>query len=120
MAVAHRVDLIAIGNAAASRETDKLAMELVKLLPDLKMSNRGVGSRRVGLFGLGLRIEELPGSTSPCAARCRSRAAADPLAELVVSPKRSASASISTISADRLALAHAVVEDCVNAVSANP
>src|ERR1700681_4731188 len=38
LAVAHRVDLIAIGNGTASRETDKLATDLVKLLPDLKMS----------------------------------------------------------------------------------
>ncbi|MFX4404780.1 hypothetical protein ABTA52_20695, partial [Acinetobacter baumannii] len=34
----HRVELIAIGNGTASRETDKLATELVKLLPELKMS----------------------------------------------------------------------------------
>jgi len=33
LAVLHRVDLIAIGNGTASRETDKLAMDLVKLLP---------------------------------------------------------------------------------------
>jgi len=38
LAVVHRVDLIAIGNGTASRETDKLAGELVKLLPELKMS----------------------------------------------------------------------------------
>jgi len=38
LAVQHGVDLIAIGNGTASRETDKLAMDLVKLLPDRKMS----------------------------------------------------------------------------------
>src|SRR6201998_2401137 len=34
----HRVDLIAIGNGTASRETDKLATDLVKRLPELKMT----------------------------------------------------------------------------------
>src|SRR6516162_4182941 len=38
LAQEHRVELIAIGNGTASRETDKLATELVKLLPDLKMA----------------------------------------------------------------------------------
>src|SRR6266852_9879293 len=37
-AVTHRGDIIAIGNRTASRETDNLTTELVKLLPDLKMS----------------------------------------------------------------------------------
>ena len=31
----HRVELIAIGNGTASRETDKLATELVRLRPDI-------------------------------------------------------------------------------------
>jgi len=30
------VELIAIGNGTASRETERLAADLVKLLPDLK------------------------------------------------------------------------------------
>src|SRR5437660_212876 len=38
LAVQHRVDSIAICNGTASRETDKLAIDLVKLLPELKMS----------------------------------------------------------------------------------
>src|SRR5712672_2238463 len=63
LAVAHRVDLIAIGNGTASRETDKLATDLVKLLPDLKMSKIVVSeSRRFGLFGLGLCIRGIAGT----------------------------------------------------------
>jgi protein Tex len=34
----HRVELIAIGNGTASRETDKLAIELVRRQPELKLS----------------------------------------------------------------------------------
>jgi uncharacterized protein len=37
LAKQHNVQPISIGNGTASRETDKLATELVKLLPDLKM-----------------------------------------------------------------------------------
>ncbi len=40
LAKQHNVELISIGNGTASRETDKLATELVKLLPDLKMTKR--------------------------------------------------------------------------------
>ena len=53
----HKVELIAIGNGTASRETDKLAIELVKGLAETQAAeDRGVGSRRVGLFGLGLCV----------------------------------------------------------------
>src|SRR5690606_10084209 len=34
----HRIELIAIGNGTASRETEKLAGELMTLLPELKMT----------------------------------------------------------------------------------
>jgi uncharacterized protein len=37
-AIEHGVELIAIGNGTASRETDKLATELVKRLPERKMT----------------------------------------------------------------------------------
>jgi transcriptional accessory protein Tex/SPT6 len=58
LAVQHRVDLIAIGNGTASRETDKLAMDLVKLLPDLKVvvSEAGASVYSASAFA----SEELP------------------------------------------------------------
>ena len=50
-----QVELIAIGNGTASRETDKLAAELVAKHPDLHAhQDHGVGSRRLSLFRLGL------------------------------------------------------------------
>ncbi|MBL8525409.1 MAG: RNA-binding transcriptional accessory protein, partial [Betaproteobacteria bacterium] len=38
LAKKHSVDLISIGNGTASRETDKLAADLIKLLPDQRMT----------------------------------------------------------------------------------
>ena len=47
----HKVDVIAIGNGTASRETDKLAGDLIKKMPDLKLDEgHGLRGRRVGLF----------------------------------------------------------------------
>ncbi len=61
LAVAHKVDLIAIGNGTASRETDKLAMELVKLLPDLKMSKIVVSEAGASVYSASaFASEELP------------------------------------------------------------
>ena len=52
----HKVDLISVGNGTASRETDKLAAELIAKMPELKLTKRGgVGGRRLGLFGLRVR-----------------------------------------------------------------
>ncbi|MBC7983812.1 MAG: RNA-binding transcriptional accessory protein, partial [Candidatus Obscuribacterales bacterium] len=40
LVIKHKVDLISIGNGTASRETDKLAAELIKLLPDDKVGKK--------------------------------------------------------------------------------
>ena len=72
-----RCDLIAIGNGTASRETDKLAGELIKQYPDLKLTKVMVSrSRRIGLLGVGTGVARSSRtSTCRCAARCRSPAA---------------------------------------------
>jgi uncharacterized protein len=58
----HRVELIAIGNGTASRETDKLATELVKLLPELKMSKIVVSEAGASVYSASaFASEELPG-----------------------------------------------------------
>ena len=57
LAKAHDVELIAIGNGTASRETDKLAGELIKRHPELQPDQGdGVRGRRVGLLRLGVRL----------------------------------------------------------------
>ena len=60
LVVQHGVELISIGNGTGSRETDKLAIEVIKLVavPQAgteSSQDRGQRSRRLGLFGLGLR-----------------------------------------------------------------
>ncbi len=62
LAVAHDVDLIAIGNGTASRETDKLAGELVAANPGLKMTKvDGQRGRGVGVLRVGLRVGRAAG-----------------------------------------------------------
>ena len=77
LAVAHRVDLIAIGNGTASRETDKLATESGKTVAGSEdVEDRGVGSRRLGLFGVGLCLRGIAGARRHPARRGLDRAAA--------------------------------------------
>jgi uncharacterized protein len=106
LAVLHRVNLIAIGNGTASRETDRLAMDLVKLLPDLKMSKIVVSEAGASVYSASaFASEELPGlDVTLRGAVSIARRLQDPLAELVkIDPKLARSLD-------------AVVEDCVNAV----
>ena len=57
LAEKHSVSLIAIGNGTASRETDKLAQDLIKTAARAEADlDRGVGSRRLGLFGFRVRF----------------------------------------------------------------
>ena len=90
LAVAHRVDLIAIGNGTASRETDKLATDLVKLLPDLKMSKIVVSEAGASVYSASaFASEELPElDVTLRGAVSIARRLQDPLAELVkIDPK---------------------------------
>src|SRR6202020_3386254 len=90
LAVAHRVDLIAIGNGTASRETDKLAMDLLKLLPDLKMSKIVVSEGGASVYSASaFASEELPDlDVTLRGAVSIARRLQDPLAELVkIDPK---------------------------------
>jgi uncharacterized protein len=121
LAVAHRVDLIAIGNGTASRETDKLAMELVKLLPDLKMSKIVVSEAGASVYSASaFASEELPQlDVTLRGAVSIARRLQDPLAELVkIDPKAIGVGQYQhDLGETRLERSlDAVVEDCVNAV----
>jgi uncharacterized protein len=121
LAVAHRVDLIAIGNGTASRETDKLAVELVKLLPDLKMSKIVVSEAGASVYSASaFASEELPElDVTMRGAVSIARRLQDPLAELVkIDPKAIGVGQYQhDLGEARLARSlDAVVEDCVNAV----
>ncbi|MDE2068390.1 MAG: RNA-binding transcriptional accessory protein [Bradyrhizobium sp.] len=121
LAVAHRVDLIAIGNGTASRETDKLALELVKLLPDLKMSKIVVSEAGASVYSASaFASEELPElDVTMRGAVSIARRLQDPLAELVkIDPKAIGVGQYQhDLGETKLARSlDAVVEDCVNAV----
>jgi uncharacterized protein len=121
LAVQHRVDLIAIGNGTASRETDKLAMELVKLLPDLKMSKIVVSEAGASVYSASaFASEELPElDVTLRGAVSIARRLQDPLAELVkIDPKAIGVGQYQhDLGESKLARSlDAVVEDCVNAI----
>jgi uncharacterized protein len=117
----HAVDLISIGNGTASRETDKLAGELMKLHPDLKLTKVVVSEAGASVYSASqLAANEFPAlDVSLRGAVSIARRLQDPLAELVkIDPK---SIGVGQYQHDvmqtRLARSlDAVVEDCVNAV----
>ena len=117
----HQVDLIAIGNGTASRETDKLATDLVKLLPDLKMSKIVVSEAGASVYSASaFASEELPElDVTLRGAVSIARRLQDPLAELVkIDPKAIGVGQYQhDLGETKLARSlDAVVEDCVNAV----
>ena len=121
LAIAHRVDLIAIGNGTASRETDKLATELVKRLPDLKMTKIVVSEAGASVYSASaFASEELPElDVTLRGAVSIARRLQDPLAELVkIDPKAIGVGQYQhDLGESHLARSlDAVVEDCVNAV----
>jgi uncharacterized protein len=121
LALQHRVDLIAIGNGTASRETDKLATELVKRLADLKMSKIVVSEAGASVYSASaFASEELPElDVTLRGAVSIARRLQDPLAELVkIDPKAIGVGQYQhDLGESKLARSlDAVVEDCVNAV----
>ena len=121
LARAHSVELVAIGNGTASRETDKLAGDLIRRHPDLGLTKVVVSEAGASVYSASAYAgKELPGlDVSLRGAVSIARRLQDPLAELVkIDPK---SIGVGQYQHD-LAEAKlsrsldAVVEDCVNAV----
>lgn len=117
----HRVELISIGNGTASRETDKLAAELVKLLPELKISKIVVSEAGASVYSASaFASEELPElDVTLRGAVSIARRLQDPLAELVkIDPKSIGVGQYQhDLGESKLSRSlDAVVEDCVNAV----
>lgn len=117
----HKVKLISIGNGTGSRETDKLAAEVIKANPELGLSKIVVSEAGASVYSASeLASEELPNmDVSLRGAVSIARRLQDPLAELVkIEPKaigvgqyqHDVSQSNLGKSLDR------VIEDCVNAV----
>jgi protein Tex len=121
LCVKHKVNLISIGNGTASRETDKLAGDLLKGLPELKMSKIVVSEAGASVYSASeLAAREFPDlDVSLRGAVSIARRLQDPLAELVkIEPKAIGVGQYQhDVSQTKLAKSlDAVVEDCVNAV----
>jgi protein Tex len=117
----HRVELIAIGNGTASRETDRLAGDLVKALPELKLSKVMVSEAGASVYSASpYASQELPDlDVSLRGAVSIARRLQDPLAELVkIEPKSIGVGQYQhDVTESKLSRSlDAVVEDCVNAV----
>ncbi|HKS13007.1 MAG TPA: Tex family protein [Pseudomonas sp.] len=117
----HSVELIAIGNGTASRETDKLAAELIKKYPALKMTKVMVSEAGASVYSASeLAAREFPDlDVSLRGAVSIARRLQDPLAELVKIDPKSIGVGQYQHDVSQVKLARgldAVVEDCVNAV----
>lgn len=117
----HSVELIAIGNGTASRETDKLAAELIKKYPALKMTKVMVSEAGASVYSASEQAaREFPElDVSLRGAVSIARRLQDPLAELVKIDPKSIGVGQYQHDVSQVKLARgldAVVEDCVNAV----
>ncbi len=126
----HGVNLIAIGNGTASRETDKLAADLIKLLakmaaqagaPEMKVDKVVVSEAGASVYSASeFASQEMPDvDVSLRGAASIARRLQDPLAELVKIDPKSIGVGQYQHDVNQSELArtlNAVVEDCVNSV----
>jgi len=121
LAAKHKVSLISIGNGTASRETDKLAQDLIKQQPELQLTKIVVSEAGASVYSASeFASRELPDlDVSIRGAVSIARRLQDPLAELVKIDPKSIGVGQYQHDVSQTQLARqldAVVEDCVNAV----
>ena len=121
LAKKHGIDLISIGNGTASRETDKLAADLIKLVPEQRMTKIVVSEAGASVYSASaFASKELPDlDVSLRGAVSIARRLQDPLAELVKIDPKSIGVGQYQHDVNQTQLARSlesVVEDCVNAV----
>ncbi|MFD9222598.1 Tex family protein [Streptomyces sp. NPDC060064] len=121
LAKEHSVDLIAIGNGTASRETDKLAGELCAKQPELGLTKVMVSEAGASVYSASaFASQELPDmDVSLRGAVSIARRLQDPLAELVKIDPKSIGVGQYQHDLSEVKLSRsldAVVEDCVNGV----
>jgi uncharacterized protein len=121
LAQKHQVSQISIGNGTASRETDKLAQDLIKQQPELKLTKIVVSEAGASVYSASeFASRELPElDVSLRGAVSIARRLQDPLAELVKIDPKSIGVGQYQHDVGQTQLARsldAVVEDCVNAV----
>jgi uncharacterized protein len=120
----HRVQLVSIGNGTASRETDKLAADLMTRHPELTLTRTVVSEAGASVYSASeLGSREFPSlDVSLRGAVSIARRLQDPLAELVRIEPKAIGVGQYQHDVSQLQLARkldAVVEDCVNAVGAD-
>ncbi|MDT0398629.1 MULTISPECIES: Tex family protein [Streptomyces] len=121
LAKEHAVELIAIGNGTASRETDKLAGELITKHPELNLTKVMVSEAGASVYSASaFASQELPDmDVSLRGAVSIARRLQDPLAELVKIDPKSIGVGQYQHDLSEVKLSRsldAVVEDCVNGV----
>ncbi|WP_053849178.1 Tex family protein [Streptomyces sp. NRRL B-24085] len=121
LAEEHAVELIAIGNGTASRETDKLAGDLISRHPELKLTKVMVSEAGASVYSASaFASQELPDmDVSLRGAVSIARRLQDPLAELVKIDPKSIGVGQYQHDLSEVKLSRsldAVVEDCVNGV----
>jgi len=128
LVVQHGVELISIGNGTASRETDKLAVEVIKLVaahkPEQKIAKIVVSEAGASVYSASaFAAAEFPQlDVSVRGAVSIARRLQDPLAELVKIEPKAIGVGQYQHDVNQRALARsldATVEDCVNAVGVN-
>ncbi|MGA6828484.1 Tex family protein [Nitrospira sp. NS4] len=128
LVIQHGVELISIGNGTASRETDKLAIEVIKLVathkPEQQVAKIVVSEAGASVYSASaFAAAEFPElDVSLRGAVSIARRLQDPLAELVKIEPKAIGVGQYQHDVNQRALARsldATVEDCVNAVGVN-
>lgn len=121
LARTHKAELIAVGNGTASRETDKLAGDVITAAPELKLTKIMVSEAGASVYSASeFAANEFPDlDVSIRGAVSIARRLQDPLAELVKIDPKSIGVGQYQHDVSQSALSKSldtVVEDCVNAV----
>ncbi|MCK5697628.1 MAG: RNA-binding transcriptional accessory protein [Gammaproteobacteria bacterium] len=121
LAKKYNASLLSIGNGTASRETDKLAADLIKMNPDLTLNKIMVSEAGASVYSASeLAAKEFPNlDVSLRGAVSIARRLQDPLAELVKIDPKSIGVGQYQHDVSQIQLGkklEAIVEDCVNAV----
>lgn len=117
----YKIELIAIGNGTASRETEKLVADLCKKYPELKLARIVVSESGASIYSASeFASRELPDlDVTIRGAVSIARRLQDPLAEMVKIEPKSIGVGQYQHDVSQVQLARsldAVVEDCVNGV----
>jgi uncharacterized protein len=121
LCIKYRVELVSVGNGTASRETDRLVVDLTAKMPNLKITKVVVSEAGASVYSASeLAAHEFPDlDVTLRGAVSIARRLQDPLAELVKIEPKAIGVGQYQHDVDQTGLAKsldAVVEDCVNSV----